>query len=967
MKRKLIIAIFLGLFLMFANRTSTVLAAEEILPVAELEVDVPNFSEDAVPEVESVVDAAAVPEVESEVDADAVAETESVVDAEAVPEAESEVDAAAVPEVECEVDVDAVPEVESEVDAEAVPEVESVVDVDAVPEIESVVDTEAVPEVESVVDAEAVPENESEEQKEVNQEKEPSEKINSRVSEPVEESSELLSETDVVSKLDNAGIEAREAAKKGNGPKNPLAITSMTVTGEYSFLEEHTTVNLSIETQSSLPISSYTYCILEKQGTYQVIYHGETPQTTYEFQSSGDYQLYAKVTDTLGREAHYIHTVRVYDLTPSVSIRVDNVPVADTKIHTVGLYRFDLVVNRAPQGHQTQMYLVYPKGNYQVMPVNNWLLLKFYYPGQYIMRADVKTGTGGNFKRLFPFVVSPAPNIEIKNIIRSVSPNEALNAYDNMTVKADYNSPFEIKHYTYCLLDSNNNYTVFHYGQNAVGNVRVAYPGDYKILVKVEDIYGRSAQRLSSLKVKPINPRLALLIDNKSDKTIFNQTRYKFEITANNLPVDFKTNMVLIAPDQSYRILPTSRVVHLTLDELGTYTIKAYVRPYLGGEFTHAEKFEVTLVPLSISDLRLTPQPLRIRQESNIQVDAIGANTIKTVFSYWLKTPGAGGYKEIIQIERANINWTFQSAGEHKLIVVVARDDGDQVRYVQTFNVLLDLPWAEITQIKPYNCEDYGAMAYGIIMNDGTHVFIDGGINRAKWDSQYSVYSGDGTIDPVYSYIKNKMAGRVDVWLVTHFHDDHFGNAANIINNCSDIKVKQFVGVTPTYSDNLPGIDFGPYMQNTLNRIKNEGRWREVRHGEVLHYGELSVEVMQDLHQVSNRWDFNDTTTVFRINLGRTNKKFIVLGDLYVRSGDVFLYNHSADALKSDIVSVSHHGIKGVNPIIYDRIRAPIAFVPSFEHTYTNSFWLYQVKPAISRWANLIIHGMSGTYTLRVE
>ena len=57
-------------------------------------------------------------------------------------------------------------------------------------------DTEAVPEVESVVDAEAVPENESEEQKEVNQEKEPSEKINSRVSEPVEESSELLSETD---------------------------------------------------------------------------------------------------------------------------------------------------------------------------------------------------------------------------------------------------------------------------------------------------------------------------------------------------------------------------------------------------------------------------------------------------------------------------------------------------------------------------------------------------------------------------------------------------------------------------------------------------------------------------------------------------------------------------------------------------------------------------------------------------
>ena len=51
---------------------------------------------------------------------------------------------------------------------------------------------------------------------------------------------------------------------------------------------------------------------------------------------------------------------------------------------------------------------------------------------------------------------------------------------------------------------------------------------------------------------------------------------------------------------------------------------------------------------------------------------------------------------------------------------------------------------------------------------------------------------------------------------------------------------------------------------------------------------------------------------------------------------------------------------------MYDRIRALIAFIPSFAYTYNNDFWLYKTKPAVYRWANLIIHGVDGTYTLKV-
>ncbi|HHX36972.1 MAG TPA: MBL fold metallo-hydrolase, partial [Clostridiaceae bacterium] len=250
--------------------------------------------------------------------------------------------------------------------------------------------------------------------------------------------------------------------------------------------------------------------------------------------------------------------------------------------------------------------------------------------------------------------------------------------------------------------------------------------------------------------------------------------------------------------------------------------------------------------------------------------------------------------------------------------------------------------------------------------NDGTHVMIDGGVHRPEEDEEYSIYNSDGSLDPVYSYIKDEMSGRVDLWLVTHFHDDHFGNAADIFQYCKDISIGKFVGVLPTPEDHMEKVCYSEEMQAALDKIIEQNLWQEVRQGDLLEHGELQIEVMHDLHQVSKRWSFNDTTTIFRLHLGRTNKNFIVLGDLYEESGRVFMANHSRAELKSDIVSVAHHGIKGVDPIIYDRIQAPIAFVPSFLRTYRDDFWLNRTKPAVSRWAHQIIHGVEGTYSLRL-
>ena len=86
-----------------------------------------------------------------------------------------------------------------------------------------------------------------------------------------------------------------------------------------------------------------------------------------------------------------------------------------------------------------------------------------------------------------------------------------------------------------------------------------------------------------------------------------------------------------------------------------------------------------------------------------------------TVFSYWLKTPQSQGFTEVLRTSRLDIDWTFDEIGKHQLIVLVTRADRQQMRRMVHFQVLIDLPWAEITQIRADDYKDYGTMAYGII------------------------------------------------------------------------------------------------------------------------------------------------------------------------------------------------------------------------------------------------------------
>ena len=396
--------------------------------------------------------------------------------------------------------------------------------------------------------------------------------------------------------------------------KKNLVIHSFDVAGESSHLETYTDIVLVANASSDESITSYTYCILNGQGGYQVIYHGETPKTTYKFTSPGDYMLYAKVTDASGSEAHHTQWISVDDLRPAVSLLIDDVAAEAAEVWTIGLNHFDLKVARVPEDYQQQMYLVYPKGNYQIMPQSNWVKLKFYYPGQYIMRADVSPSTGGSFTYLFPFQVKQAPPLQISKI--NITPeHDELVTYEKINTQVEYQSPFTIKHFTFCLLDRDHSYSVFYHGSTPRGTVRIVEPGRYHVLVKVKDIYGRSTQNLQTIDVRQIDYKISLLINDEPAKPILSETKHRFEMKIENLPVSARTNLVLIAPDGSYRILPTGSVTTLALDEIGKYTMKAYIRPSIGGLLLHTQTFQVDLVPLNFSDLTLTPRPIRIRQK----------------------------------------------------------------------------------------------------------------------------------------------------------------------------------------------------------------------------------------------------------------------------------------------------------------------------------------------------------------
>lgn len=213
-------------------------------------------------------------------------------------------------------------------------------------------------------------------------------------------------------------------------------------------------------------------------------------------------------------------------------------------------------------------------------------------------------------------------------------------------------------------------------------------------------------------------------------------------------------------------------------------------------------------------------------------------------------------------------------------------------------------------------------MSYIIRTPNGKVIVIDGG------------RPGDA------EYLREKIGeygNHVDMWLITHCHDDHFCSIMEILKDQKDMTIEKIYYNFPSreWLNKIEPMDVNNEFIDIIE--SRPDLFFVVKQYDELEIDGINISVLNDPLALTKETDtrgigINDTSVVFRFTF--PNKKTaLFLGDLGLRAGDL-LEEEYGDELKSDIVQMAHHGQDGAGENVYKRIRPEVCM-------WTAPMWLW--------------------------
>lgn len=203
---------------------------------------------------------------------------------------------------------------------------------------------------------------------------------------------------------------------------------------------------------------------------------------------------------------------------------------------------------------------------------------------------------------------------------------------------------------------------------------------------------------------------------------------------------------------------------------------------------------------------------------------------------------------------------------------------------------------------------------------------------------------------------------RIDLWLLTHPHDDHYG----VFRRVSQL---ERMGNTE-----LPRVDcfayfplpdrFGakehPVLGWQLPEFNAELAVTRfpllaLEKGQHFVFGSLDIEVLRVTNQNITANTFNNSSCVFRFTekrSGAADFRWIVLGDMGVEGGSELLSLYPGQ-LKADAVQMAHHGQNGVDRPVYEAIAPRFAFWTTPDWLWTNT--IDPADPGKGPWQTLTV------------
>ncbi len=228
-------------------------------------------------------------------------------------------------------------------------------------------------------------------------------------------------------------------------------------------------------------------------------------------------------------------------------------------------------------------------------------------------------------------------------------------------------------------------------------------------------------------------------------------------------------------------------------------------------------------------------------------------------------------------------------------------------------------------------------MSYFLETPEGKLVVIDGG-----WRCPEDAANLKAQIDA--------RGGRVDLWLITHGHDDHFGALLTLMEQDACPEIGELYAALPPAEWFRTVEGGGSYdaicaFHRQLDRCGLVLRRLEA--GMTLSCGGLTVEVLRG-GDYEGYNSVNDSCVVLRAHFPQRDVLF--LGDLGREAGQNFLTVCPPEKLRCDIVQMAHHGQNGVDREFYQVVQPKICL-------YTSPDWLWDNHGGTGPYATLITRG----------
>jgi beta-lactamase superfamily II metal-dependent hydrolase len=206
-------------------------------------------------------------------------------------------------------------------------------------------------------------------------------------------------------------------------------------------------------------------------------------------------------------------------------------------------------------------------------------------------------------------------------------------------------------------------------------------------------------------------------------------------------------------------------------------------------------------------------------------------------------------------------------------------------------------------------------MSYVIRTPSGKIVVIDGGM------------PGDA---PYLRGFLAALGNHVDVWFLSHPHDDHMGAITEILNKPGDLKIGRIYASMPdakwirevVTADEQDAIAL---FQKSLGAAGKTAI--DLKLGQTMNIDGVKFEVLGVRNSEIHPNPLNNSSIVLRVS--DSAKSILFLGDLGPEGGEKLLRGKYAGRLHADYVQMAHHGQNGVGLPVYEAIRPTYCLWPT--------------------------------------